>query len=249
MARARDPLPAPFDQQERRGADVVGRRERLQANEGDLRRAPRRDRGDPARDAHGGDLAAPPARGAVRAGTGGRAAARGARRLRRPARLGAQPAARRAPRRATTSAAASPCSSSTSSRTPTRSRPRSPCSSPATTTQATDLLELTPRPGGLTVVGDPKQSIYRFRRADIAVYDAVRNGPLAGGDPQLVQNFRSTTASSTGSTTSSTACSSTSPGVQPANTPLVSTGSGLVDESPLDLRRPRRARRLGRRGA
>jgi ATP-dependent helicase/nuclease subunit A len=41
-------------------------------------------------------------------------------------------------------------------------------------------------------VGDPKQSIYRFRRADISVYDAVRNGPLAGAAPQLVQNFRST---------------------------------------------------------
>ncbi|MFN2417655.1 MAG: UvrD-helicase domain-containing protein, partial [Candidatus Limnocylindria bacterium] len=32
----------------------------------------------------------------------------------------------------------------------------------------------TPRPGALFVVGDPKQSIYRFRRADIAVYRTVR---------------------------------------------------------------------------
>ncbi|MGH7307226.1 MAG: UvrD-helicase domain-containing protein, partial [Candidatus Rokuibacteriota bacterium] len=30
------------------------------------------------------------------------------------------------------------------------------------------------REGALTLVGDPKQSIYRFRRADIAVYDRVR---------------------------------------------------------------------------
>ncbi|MFY3743277.1 UvrD-helicase domain-containing protein [Anaeromyxobacter sp. Red801] len=30
------------------------------------------------------------------------------------------------------------------------------------------------RPGKLTVVGDPKQSIYRFRRADIAMYERVR---------------------------------------------------------------------------
>lgn len=31
-----------------------------------------------------------------------------------------------------------------------------------------------PRPGSLFLVGDPKQSIYRFRRADIAVYNRVR---------------------------------------------------------------------------
>lgn len=52
-------------------------------------------------------------------------------------------------------------------------------------------LKMQPRPGGLTVVGDPKQSIYRFRRADIAVYEEVRLGPLAGGHAELVQNFRS----------------------------------------------------------
>ncbi len=30
------------------------------------------------------------------------------------------------------------------------------------------------RPGALFVVGDPKQSIYRFRRADIEIYNQVR---------------------------------------------------------------------------
>ena len=44
-----------------------------------------------------------------------------------------------------------------------------------------DWRELRPAPGRLTVVGDPKQSIYRFRRADIAVYDQVKTGALAGG--------------------------------------------------------------------
>ena len=46
-------------------------------------------------------------------------------------------------------------------------------------------------PGRLTVVGDPKQSIYRFRRADIAVYDQVKTRPLAGSTEQIVTNFRS----------------------------------------------------------
>ncbi len=48
-------------------------------------------------------------------------------------------------------------------------------------------------PGRLTVVGDPKQSIYRFRRADIAVYEAVRSIVLAGGGRafSLTANFRS----------------------------------------------------------
>ena len=54
--------------------------------------------------------------------------------------------------------------------------------------------ELPPEPGRLCVVGDPKQSIYRFRRADIAVYAAVERN-LVGADPRarvrLSVNFRS----------------------------------------------------------
>ncbi|HVW90613.1 MAG TPA: UvrD-helicase domain-containing protein, partial [Gaiellaceae bacterium] len=50
------------------------------------------------------------------------------------------------------------------------------------------------RPGALFVVGDPKQSIYRFRRADIEIYNDVR-ARLAGADGsgvlQLTTNFRS----------------------------------------------------------
>ncbi|MEJ2504253.1 MAG: UvrD-helicase domain-containing protein, partial [Gemmatimonadota bacterium] len=49
-----------------------------------------------------------------------------------------------------------------------------------------------PRPGALFVVGDPKQSIYRFRRADIAVYNLVRDRVREFGDVvELVANFRS----------------------------------------------------------
>jgi ATP-dependent helicase/nuclease subunit A len=54
--------------------------------------------------------------------------------------------------------------------------------------------DLVPEPGRLCVVGDPKQSIYRFRRADIAVYSAVER-TLVGADPRarvrLSVNFRS----------------------------------------------------------
>ncbi|MBY6687231.1 UvrD-helicase domain-containing protein [Rhodococcus sp. BP-149] len=49
------------------------------------------------------------------------------------------------------------------------------------------------KPGRLFTVGDPKQSIYRFRRADIAAYMAARD--LAGdGIATLSTNFRSTKA-------------------------------------------------------
>jgi ATP-dependent helicase/nuclease subunit A len=57
---------------------------------------------------------------------------------------------------------------------------------------------LVPRPGALFVVGDPKQSIYRFRRADMTLYQHVKRrfeewGEVAGGGAvlELVANFRS----------------------------------------------------------
>ncbi|MGY2082346.1 UvrD-helicase domain-containing protein [Blastococcus sp. SYSU DS0539] len=45
-------------------------------------------------------------------------------------------------------------------------------------------------PGSLFVVGDPKQSIYRFRRADIAMY--LRSQRVIGGEVNLTSNFRTT---------------------------------------------------------
>ena len=53
--------------------------------------------------------------------------------------------------------------------------------------------DLRPLPGRLFIVGDPKQSIYRFRRADIAQY--LRAADQVGADREtLSANFRSTGA-------------------------------------------------------
>lgn len=57
---------------------------------------------------------------------------------------------------------------------------------------AADWRTVVPRPGALFVVGDPKQSIYRFRRADIALYEVVRKRFEEFGDVLLLEsNFRS----------------------------------------------------------
>lgn len=55
-----------------------------------------------------------------------------------------------------------------------------------------DWRTATPRSGALFVVGDPKQSIYRFRRADIQLYDFVkRRFRDFGAVLELTANFRS----------------------------------------------------------
>jgi len=57
----------------------------------------------------------------------------------------------------------------------------------------TEWTKLALRPGSLFVVGDPKQSIYRFRRADIRTYEQVEQCILNSGGLclQLTASFRS----------------------------------------------------------
>jgi ATP-dependent exoDNAse (exonuclease V) beta subunit len=52
----------------------------------------------------------------------------------------------------------------------------------------TDWHAVRPIPGKLFLVGDPKQSIYRFRRADVAVYEDVKKHLLCAGAELLHLN-------------------------------------------------------------
>ena len=69
----------------------------------------------------------------------------------------------------------------------------------ATDSKERDWRKCKPFPGSLFIVGDPKQSIYRFRRADIVTYNEVKRIVCGGGSgggkgllTQLSTNFRST---------------------------------------------------------
>ena len=57
---------------------------------------------------------------------------------------------------------------------------------------ATDWRTTKVKPGSLFVVGDPQQSIYRFRRADIEVFEFVKDRIVASGGRvlHLTTNFR-----------------------------------------------------------
>jgi ATP-dependent helicase/nuclease subunit A len=61
--------------------------------------------------------------------------------------------------------------------------------------EETDLAKLRPGPGKLLIVGDPKQSIYRFRNADIETYleaaDPLTTQALGLERLELTMNFRS----------------------------------------------------------
>ncbi len=83
-----------------------------------------------------------------------------------------------------------------------------------------DWRTLRPGPGRLTVVGDPKQSIYRFRRADIAVYDQVKTGSLQSGSERISTNFRSNPELLSALNAAFDEILTAEPGVQPGNVAL-----------------------------
>jgi ATP-dependent exoDNAse (exonuclease V) beta subunit len=57
--------------------------------------------------------------------------------------------------------------------------------------EGNDPLARPLRPGGLFMVGDPKQAIYRFRGADVNAYIAARSAIDAASRIQITANFRS----------------------------------------------------------
>lgn len=65
----------------------------------------------------------------------------------------------------------------------------------ATKFPQTDFTKCIPHPGSLFIVGDPKQSIYRFRDADVSSFIRIRTlfeNPVVGRVVELTRNFRST---------------------------------------------------------
>ena len=91
-----------------------------------------------------------------------------------------------------------------------------------------DIADLRPLPGRLFVVGDPKQSIYRFRRADIATYLAAP-AQLGADRATLSANFRSSEAVIEWVNGVFGQAIQPAPGVQPAYGPLDAARPGRRD--------------------
>lgn len=83
-----------------------------------------------------------------------------------------------------------------------------------------DWWTVATEPGRLFFVGDPKQSIYRFRRADIATFLTTRDA-LVGTVEALTQNFRTVRPIIDWVNTTFGSLIQEAPGSQPAYLPLV----------------------------
>ncbi len=87
----------------------------------------------------------------------------------------------------------------------------------------TNWLKVKPIPGKLFIVGDPKQSIYRFRRADVSLYQGVKQLLLMHGAQleHLTVSFRATPAIQTMVNAAFAPLMSEESGTQPAYAPLM----------------------------
>jgi ATP-dependent helicase/nuclease subunit A len=86
----------------------------------------------------------------------------------------------------------------------------------------TNWLKVRPIPGKLFIVGDPKQSIYRFRRADVSLYQAVKQLLLMHGAQleHLTVSFRATPSIQTMVNAAFAPLMSAESGTQPRYAPL-----------------------------
>jgi len=84
-------------------------------------------------------------------------------------------------------------------------------------------LKVKPIAGKLFIVGDPKQSIYRFRRADVSLYQDVKKRLLENGAQleYLTVSFRATPAIQTMVNAAFAPLMSKASGTQPAYAPLM----------------------------
>ncbi len=87
----------------------------------------------------------------------------------------------------------------------------------------TNWLKVKPIGGKLFIVGDPKQSIYRFRRADVSLYQGVKQLLLMHGAQleHLTVSFRATPAIQTMVNAAFAPLMSEESGTQPAYAPLM----------------------------